>query len=201
MAGRIKDRRRIDDYWARKARAENYPARSVYKLMEVDRKFGLFQTGDRALDLGCYPGSWTLYAAERVGPEGRVIGLDRQAPEVSFAGHVQFIQADVLETRPEDLAGQGLFDVVLSDLAPQTTGIKTADQTRSLELAQAALELARALLKPGGKFLFKLFQGPDVEDFFKRLAGDFTTIRRLKPKSSRSFSPEIFGLALGFRRT
>jgi len=196
---RIKDRRRVADFWTRKARAENFPARSVYKLKEVDDKYGLLKPGRRVLDLGASPGSWTLYAAERVGPAGRVVGLDLQPLAREPGPGTVFVQADALDPPLDLLTGYGPFDVVLSDLAPATTGQKSVDQVRSAGLARGALTLAGALLKPGGWFLVKVFQGPEADDFFKELAGRFKTVRRIKPASSRSFSPEIFGLGLGFK--
>ncbi|MEW5724662.1 MAG: RlmE family RNA methyltransferase [Thermodesulfobacteriota bacterium] len=198
---RIKDQRRVDDFYARKAREERFPARSVYKLEEADRKHGLLKAGQRVLDLGCAPGSWTLYAAHRVGPGGLVIGLDLSEVRSRFPDHVRLIQADVLATSPAVLAESGPFDVVLSDLAPRTTGQKNVDQVRSAGLARAALAWARALLRPEGTFFFKVFQGPETEAVLREAAGDFRIFRRVKPKSSRSFSFEMFGLGLGFKKS
>ena len=200
---RIKDQRRVNDFYARKARQENFPARSVYKLQEVDEKYGLLRPCFRVLDLGCAPGSWTMYAAGRVGPTGRVVGLDLNPAEARTGGAVTVLEADVFALTPESLPGAlveaGPFDVVLSDMAPKTTGQRSVDQARSLRLCQAALDLARAVLKPGGAFLFKIFQGPDADEFCRETADFFDVFRRIKPKSSRSFSPEIFGLGLKFR--
>lgn len=197
---KVKDPRRVNDYWTRKAKAEHYPARSVYKLEEVDQKHTLLRPGHKALDLGSAPGSWLTYAAGRVGPKGLVVGVDIRRPDRPPGSGVKFIQADVLDLTPEALAEYGPFDVVLSDLAPATTGIKTVDQARSIELAQAALRLARTVLKTGGAFLVKVFQGPDTDDFFREIEADFKAAQRVKPKSSRSFSPEIFVLGLGFHK-
>lgn len=197
---KVKDPRRVNDYWTRKAKAENYPARSVYKLEEVDKKHALLRPGHKVLDLGFAPGSWLIYAAGRVGPKGLVVGVDIRRPARPPGSGVKFIQADVLDLTPEVLAEFRPFDVVLSDLAPATTGIKTVDQARSIELAQAAWRLARIVLKTGGAFLVKVFQGPDTDDFFRELAADFKAAQRVKPKSSRSFSPEIFVLGLGFHK-
>lgn len=200
VATKAKDPRRVNDYWTRKAKAEHFPARSVYKLEEVDRKYGLLRPGYRVLDLGAAPGSWLIYAAERVGPTGLAVGVDFREPDRLVSSNIRFIQADVFDLSVEQLGEAESFDVVLSDLAPATSGIKTTDQARSLELCRAALRIAHLLLKNGGAFLFKIFQGPDSDDFFNEVKADFTVVRRVKPKSSRSFSPEIFGLGMGFQR-
>ncbi len=196
---RAKDPRRVNDYWTRKAKAENYPARSVYKLEEIDAKHGLLRPGQRILDLGASPGSWSLYAAGKVGAGGRVVGLDLKPLEGVTKTNIDFMVADVYDISPESLTAAGLFDAVLSDMAPATTGIKSTDQVRSEELARAALDMARRVLKGGGAFLVKIFQGPDVDQFFKEVKAEFREVKRLKPKSSRSISPEIFILGLGFK--
>ncbi len=196
---RAKDPRRVNDYWTRKAKAENYPARSVYKLEEIDAKHGLLRPGQRVLDLGASPGSWSLYAAGKVGAGGCVVGLDLKPLEGVTKTNIDFMVADVYDISPESLTAAGLFDAVLSDMAPATTGIKSTDQVRSEELARAALDMARRVLKGGGSFLVKIFQGPDVDQFFKEVKAEFREVKRLKPKSSRSISPEIFILGLGFK--
>jgi len=196
---RIKDARRVSDYWARKARQENYPARSVYKLKEVDLKHHLLKPGSRVLDLGSAPGGWMAYSSERIGPKGLVVGLDLNRLKIKLNANMRFIQANVLEIEPEILLEYKPFDLVLSDMAPATTGTKEADQARSLELAMTALNLSQVLLNQGGAFLVKVFEGPDVSDFFKDLRQLFRSVRRVKPKSSRRFSSELFGLGLIFK--
>ncbi|MFH1134897.1 MAG: RlmE family RNA methyltransferase [Pseudomonadota bacterium] len=196
--GRIKDPRRVNDFWTQKARAENFPARSVFKLKEIDQKYGLLRKGARVLDLGCSPGSWTIYAATRVGPEGLVIGLDLNPPERVLGPPARFIQADVLEIEPSTVGETGTFDVILSDMAPKTTGAKSVDQARSERLARSALDWSVRLLRPGGALLVKVFQGPDVDRLILDLKAAFTTVRRVKPKSSRDISPEFFCLGVGF---
>ena len=198
MAGKIKDRRRVGDFWTSKAKSEDYPARSVYKLKEADKKYKLLKPGLRVLDLGCAPGSWTLYAAERVGPTGLVVGVDLQPVEGRFSENTRIIQADVLGLSPEILQIGAPFDVVLSDMAPRTSGIRSTDQARSLELAQAAVDLAGNLLITGGTIFFKVFQSPDAEVLFRDLKKEFRILRRVKPESSRKISVEIFFLGLGF---
>lgn len=196
---KVKDPRRVNDFWTRKAKAEKYPARSVFKLEEADRKYGIFKSGGRVLDLGCHPGSWSLYAGKKVGSSGLVVGIDLQATEVDHPVWVRFMQMDVTHLTNRDLEDAAPFDVVLSDMAPATTGNKSVDQDRSFTLFQTALYLAESLLAQGGKIYFKVFQGPDVDGLIKEMGDRFASVRRIKPKSSRSFSPEIFVLGTGFK--
>ena len=196
---KVKDPRRVNDYWTKKARSERYPARSVYKLEEIDRKYKLLRPGAHVLDLGAAPGSWLLYAVKRVGPSGRLIGVDLNQPESFSQDNISFIPGDVLDMKPEELAEAAPYDIVLSDMAPATTGIKTTDQARSLELCRQALALARNLLKNDGTFFVKIFQGPDVDDYVGEVKEYFQTVRRVKPKSSRDISPEFFILAMGYK--
>lgn len=197
----IKDRRRIDDHYSQKARQEGFPARSVYKLEEIDQKHKLFRPGQKVLDLGCAPGSWTLYAAGKVGPGGRVIGLDLDPPTSSFPPQVSILKADLLEDRmAEQVSETAPFDLVLSDMAPRTMGRREVDQARSLELCQMAWAWAEKLLRPGGHFLFKIFQSQDGDDFIRSLQPDFEKISRLKPKATRSQSLETFVLAKNYQR-
>jgi 23S rRNA (uridine2552-2'-O)-methyltransferase len=197
----IKDRSRLDDHYSRKARQAGYPARSVYMLEEMDKKHRLFQAGQRVLDLGCAPGGWSLYAARRVGPGGRVLGLDLKplALKGEPPPQLSVLTADLLAASPDLVRPAGPFDLVLSDLAPATSGRKEVDQARSLALAEAAWTWAAALLKPGGKFLYKIFQSPEAEAVLGNLKGKFKKIELLKPKATRGRSREIFGIGLEFR--
>ena len=195
----IKDRSRLDDHYSRKARQNGYPARSVFKLEEMDRKYRLFRLGQRILDLGCAPGGWSLYAAQKVGPEGLVLGLDLKPPALKGEPHLFFLAADLLADSPGLVELQGPFDLVLSDLAPATCGRKEVDQARSLALVQAAWVWAEALLKPGGHFLYKIFQSPEGEEFNRSLMEKFNKFELLKPQATRSGSREIFGLGLSFK--
>ena len=137
-----------EDHYTRKARKDRYPARSVYKLQEIQKKFNVIKKGDRVLDLGCAPGSWTLYAAELTGSGGRVVGIDLKAVDIQAPQHVKVVMGDALDEleRVLESIGSG-FDVVLSDMAPGTTGNKTVDAARSLGLCEAALNLAEHVLK------------------------------------------------------
>jgi 23S rRNA (uridine2552-2'-O)-methyltransferase len=189
------------DHYFNKAKQDNYPARSVYKLEEIEKQSRLLSPGAAVLDLGACPGSWTLYAAKRVGPAGRVLAIDLNPAGTAFSGNVTYLIGDMLEPGPdiaEAFERFGPFDVVLSDMAPKTTGHKFTDQARSLELCEAALSVAVTRLKPGGAFVVKIFQGPDSPAFQKGLRQYFSAVRVAKPKSSRAESKEIFFVATGF---
>ncbi|MCB2187339.1 MAG: RlmE family RNA methyltransferase [Deltaproteobacteria bacterium] len=193
-------RTKTDAYYHR-AKKEGYAARSVYKLQDMDRRYSLLKPGQRVLDLGCHPGSWLQYAAAKVGPQGRVLGLDLKPPTVATPPWVEFLEADLLETAPADLGldpdQPPVFDLVLSDVAPKTTGVRHADELRSLALTEAALELALATLAPGGSFLAKVFAGPGVDQVIRRVKTAFSMGKGHKPPSSRAESKEIYILGRG----
>lgn len=190
-----------DDHYARRARSEKWLARSVYKLEEIDRRFQLIPPGGRILDLGCSPGSWTQYALKKAGPRGHVVGVDLTIPGRIQAENFRFIQADILSLDPDRLLQEtGARDVVISDLAPGTTGVKSADASRSAELVRSALGAALVLLRPGGHFLCKVFEGEDVQDLRRQLATSFEKVRSIRPKAVRKGSREIYLLATNLRQ-
>ena len=192
--------KKYQDHYFKKAKQDKYPARSVYKLQEMDKRFKLLRTGQNILDLGATPGSWALYAARKAGPQGKVLAIDINDSDVSFPPQVKFARGDALDPDQElraEIDSRLPFDLLLSDMAPKTTGIKLRDQTRSVELALAALTLARAVLVPGGTAAIKVFQGPDVPDFLNQMRELFSKVRTFKPKSSRPESTEIFVLGFG----
>jgi 23S rRNA (uridine2552-2'-O)-methyltransferase len=183
------------DHYFHKAKAENYPARSVYKLQELDQRFRLLAPGQRVLDLGAAPGSWSKYAAARVGARGRVLAVDLNPPAQDLKG-VTWLQGDVADLAPESLMDQGeRFDLVLSDLAPQTTGHKEVDAARSQALARTALALALRLLKPGGAAVVKVFMGPDFPGLLAEVKTKFRRSRCVKPQASLKESKETYLLA------
>lgn len=186
------------DHYARRARKENYAARSVYKLKEMQKRYRLLFPGNRILDLGCAPGSWLQYAAQVVGPQGYVLGLDLKAVDRKLPGHVQSVVADIFEVDDalQELLQPG-FHAVLSDMAPATTGHKDVDAARSLHLCERALELARDTLTVGGRFVCKIFQGPDSPVFVETVKQQFTRCHIYKPQSSRKASREIFIIGKG----
>ena len=145
---------RWQDHYAIRAKKENYPARSVYKLKEIQHRYGLISAGDRVLDLGCAPGSWLQLAAELVGARGAVIGIDLKPVTVKLPDHAVAYTGNILEDDPELEQHLDLpFDVVISDMAPATTGHRDVDAARSLQLCEAALAIAQKRLRTGGRFL------------------------------------------------
>jgi 23S rRNA (uridine2552-2'-O)-methyltransferase len=189
-----------EDHYTRRAREEQWLARSVYKLEEIDRKARLIRVGDRVLDLGCYPGSWSQYSVVKVGPRGEVVGVDVKRPDRFASPRFRFIEADVLSLEVDWLKKQvGLKDLVISDLAPATSGVSVTDTSRSIELARRALEIALAVLKKGGHFLCKVFEGPDVKAFRSELAEHFAKVQTHRPSAVRKASREVYVLATNRR--
>ena len=195
---KLGDPRHRHDAFFKKARDAGFAARSVYKLEEIDRKVRLLRPGDRVLDLGCRPGSWLQYALKVVGPHGAVVGIDRDPLPQPIPG-ARVPCADLYTAADGELLGElKAFDVVLSDMAPNTTGIRATDQARSAALVEEALSRAERLLAPGGAFVAKIFQGPEVEAIRKRMAARFSDVRTVKPEGSRAQSIEIYLAGKGF---
>jgi 23S rRNA (uridine2552-2'-O)-methyltransferase len=188
--------KRPQDHFGERAKREGYPARSVYKLQEIDRRVQLLRRGQRVLDLGAAPGSWTLYAAERVGREGKVVGIDLNPARIALPPQVTFQALDVFGLDPLAAFGSAAFDVVISDMAPHTSGQRHRDQFGSFELYMRALEIAGLTLREGGAFVGKIFQGPELEQARAATRARFNTVRLLKPEASRSESYEIFLVGL-----
>lgn len=189
---------RRPDHWSRRAAERDYPARSVFKLEEIDRRLGLLGSGDRVLDLGCSPGSWLKYASERVGEAGVVVGVDLVPPRIPLPGNARFLRADVLEVSAREI-GATTFDVVLSDMAPSTSGDALVDQERSWELLGGAMRIALAVLVPGGRFAGKLFFSPRHVEAVATLEPRFQAVRTIRPRATRAASREVFVVGLGFR--
>jgi len=186
-----------EDHYTRRAREERWLARSIYKLEEIDRKVRLIRPGDRILDLGCYPGSWSQYSVVKVGPTGEVVGVDLKKPERFSSPRFKFIEADVLSLDVQWLREEvGARELVISDLAPATSGIAVTDTSRSMQLARRALEIALAVLKKGGHFLCKVFEGQEVKAFKTELAEHFARVQTLRPSAVRKASREIYLLAM-----
>ena len=196
---RAKKRRKgWNDHYARRAKKEKFPARSVYKLKEMQQKYKLVKKGDRVLDLGCAPGSWLLYAAELAGNRGQVVGIDLKPVTIKVPSHVKVYTADILALDDEFFRSEGKkFNVVISDMAPATTGSKHVDSARSFNLCQAALAIAQKVLNPGGSFVCKIFQGEDFKEFSDSVRIAFNKCKIFKPQSSRKASREIFLIAMG----
>lgn len=197
--------RKEQDYYFKKAKKENFPARSVYKLEEAQRKHGFLKPGQRVLDLGCHPGSWSLYVASVIGEAGTVVAVDLQRTDIAVQkphAEIHWLCYDVTSQEFVDEVRRRWpgFHVVLSDMAPRTTGSQYADHQQSLRLARRVLELAALFLHENGTFYCKVFQGEDFPEFLQECKPLFSTVKVVKPKSSRLESREVFVLGRGFHR-
>jgi len=184
------------DRFARAAREKGYPARSVFKLEEIDRRTQLLRQGMRVLDMGASPGSWALYAAKKVGGNGRVFAIDLKPLETALPPNATFIQGDAFAVDDAALSPYAPYDVVLSDMAPNTTGNRLGDQTRSFELFMRALEVAGRLLVSGGAFVGKIFMGEDFQLAKKEVKRLFVQDRAIRPEGTRASSYELFVIGL-----
>ena len=197
--------RKVRDYYYKKAKKEKYPARSVFKLEEVQNKYRLFRRGDAVLDLGCHPGSWSLYASGVVGPAGLVVGVDLQetSKEPRAGGApIHWLCGDITDPELSGLikAIRPAFKVVISDIAPKTTGNRWADHQHSMRLVIQTLELARQFLHEKGHYLGKIFQGEDMPELVSEVKKQFSFVKVIKPQSSRKESREVFLLGMEYRR-
>ena len=186
---------RWSDHFTRRARDGGWGARSVFKLDEIQRRTGIVRRGDVALDLGCYPGSWSRFLLSC--GVARLVGVDLRVPE-GIRG--TFLAADAMHVDPAVLgeALGGGADLVVSDMAPSTTGDRRGDHARQVALARRALEIAVALLRPGGRLVVKVFDGADAPAFADEVRVHFGEVRRLKPEATRKHSVEFFLVARGF---
>jgi len=189
------------DAYVLKAREQGYRSRAVFKLEEIQQKDRIFKAGQFVLDLGAAPGGWSEYAIQAVGDQGRVIALDL-LPIEPIAG-VEFLQGDFTEQQTLDdlqaIIGDRKIDLVLSDMAPNLSGMHSVDQPRSIYLAELAFEMARDFLNSRGVFVVKLFQGEGFEDLVSTLRLTFKSVKFRKPEASRSRSSEIYAVCSGLR--
>lgn len=183
------------DHFFKKAKQDNFAARSVYKLEAINKKIRLFKAGDLVLDLGASPGSWSQYVSMQVGPKGRVLGIDLKPVDVKL-DNAHFIEADLYDLNlKEVLKAQGFdlgFHSVISDMAPKTTGIRVTDQARSTELCELAISVADQFLNKNGHFVCKLFHSDDFQSLKKLILAKYEKFEAIKPEATRSISKEIF---------
>lgn len=198
MSARSRNPYKKVDSFTKAAKAQGYPARSVFKLEEIDHRVRLLRQGQRVLDLGAAPGSWSIYAAKKIGPKGQLLAIDLTEIRSSLGPNATFVQGDALSLSNEDLARFAPYDVVLSDMAPSTTGSKVADQTRSFELFDRAVDVAAALSAPGGAFVGKLFMSEEFVKARDKLRKLYNEVRNIRPEGTRSQSSEVFLVGLGF---
>ncbi len=201
---RLRDKRTRHDRYYKRAKDQNYAARSVYKLDEIDRRFKLFKKGKRVLDLGCRPGSWLQFALERIGHKGFAVGLDRQPLDIALPGNAAVVVGDVLQMDPAELRAVlpgdgGCFHVVLTDMAPDTSGVAFADQVRSVELFCCALDLATQVGCPGGAFVGKLFMGEGFDETLARVRQHYKKCKTVRPDATRKSSREVYLVAQGLK--
>jgi 23S rRNA (uridine2552-2'-O)-methyltransferase len=194
-------KRQLNDPYVAAARRQGYRSRAAFKLIELDERFRLLRRGARVVDLGCAPGGWTQVAVERVGPHGRVVGVDL-AETAPLAG-AMLLRADLTDPAAVSAIKQALGDhagIVLSDMAPATTGHAATDHLRIVALAEAAFAVAEEILEPGGAFVAKVFQGGAEGELLARLKRSFAELRHAKPPASRAESAETYVVAKGFHK-
>jgi 23S rRNA (uridine2552-2'-O)-methyltransferase len=203
--GKKRPNYRGDEAQAKKARKDGFAARSVYKLEELDSRFHLLRRGGAVLDLGAAPGSWSQYALRKVGRGGLVVAVDRREIDAAGLPGAVIIQGSAFQLTEEEIREAGAgdrappFDAVVSDMAPNTTGVPFSDHIASVELCDRALQAAEDWLKPGGSFVCKVFQGVDEPGLRGRIKARFDKVKAVRPKGTRTSSVEIFVVATGFR--
>ena len=192
----------VKDHYYKKAKQENYLARSVYKLEEVDQKYNVVKKGDHAVDFGYHPGSWAQYLSRKVGEQGSVTGIDIRPINKKLlpTKNIKLFEKSIFDVENMgDLDRDSFFDLVVSDMAPNTTGIRSVDQDRSLNLVEMVYHLLPTFLKPGGNFVIKVFDSSDAQKFLRENKKMFAEYYQLKPKSTRSISKEFFAIGKGFK--
>ncbi len=190
------------DHFFHRARKEKYLSRAFYKLDEIQKKYKIFRPGDRVLDMGAAPGSWMQLASGVVGARGLVVGVDLKEITHPFPPQVQVFRNDVFDPQFEELLLRRFapFDVIVSDMAPSTSGIKAADSARSELLFEQALRLVQKLLKAQGHFLAKIFQGSEFHSLLQEVKRQFEWVKVVKPDASKKQSKEIYILAMRFKK-
>ncbi len=187
----------VQDHYFKKAKKEGYAARSAFKLEEIDTKHKLLKSGSKVIDLGCYPGSWMQYVSGKIGDKGLVLGIDRTALQISLKDNMRFIHSDINELDLSTLENVATrFNLVISDMAPNTTGVKGVDAARSLQLCEMALLVARERLHPDGAVLVKILRGGTFDELLRQMRNEYRIVKTIKPKSSRKESKEIFVLGM-----
>lgn len=187
------------DFWSQKAFKEGYPARSVYKLQEIDQKFGMIKKNFKVLDLGAAPGSWTTFLLRQMEGSGKVVSCDLNPLSKDVKGeNLVFVQGDLQQKEIFDqIKAEGPFDLVVCDAAPLTTGNRVVDTARSSGLVKMAIWYAQTMLKQGGNFAVKIFQNGDQQVLLKKMREVFTTAKGFKPQACRSESFETYLIGLG----
>jgi 23S rRNA (uridine2552-2'-O)-methyltransferase len=186
------------DHYFKQAKKDGYAARSAYKLEEINQRHRLFKSGQHVLDLGCAPGSWAQYTSKIIGPRGQLFGIDLKAVSIN-APNAKFMVGDIFNTPVESFVGAP-FDVIMSDMAPNTTGVILRDQMASAELCQKVIEIIPGLIKPNGAAVMKIFMSNEVKNVEKLLKTMFKQVHYVRPQSVRKVSYEIFLVAINYSR-
>jgi len=193
---------KVQDYYFKKAKEDNYLARSAYKLEEIDKKYKILKPGEKVFDLGYFPGSWTQYTSRVIGEEGMVVGVDIKPvnKKLVHQKNLKLFEKDVFDIQElSEIGVDSQFDVMISDMAPNTTGIKSVDQDRSLNLVEMVFYLLPKFVKPGGNLVIKVFDSHQAQVYLKQQRTLFEEFHFLKPKSTRSVSKEFFVIGKGFK--
>jgi len=190
-----------EEFYTKKAKEEGYPARSIYKLSQIDEEFKIIKRGDIVLDLGSAPGSWLLYVSEKVGKKGRVFGVDIEEIIIPEKENIIFIKRSIEDEGIVEFFETKRFNCVIADLSPKTTGIKSVDSGRSLELTKRAFYITKNLLKKRGNFVCKIFEGGEADIFLKKISTYFRLFKRYRPRAVKKGSKEFYVVAKGFKPT
>ena len=192
--------RQLNDPYVAKARAAGYRSRAAFKLAQMDEKFGLLKPGMRVVDLGCAPGGWTQVALAKIGPKGKVVGCDLLEVD-AIPGATLVVQDFLAEDAPDIMKGLlgGQADLVMSDMAANTTGHTPTDHIRIMHLCELAYDFALEVLAPGGGFICKVLKGGTERELLKKMQQDFTSVKHAKPEASRKDSAESYVVAMGFK--
>lgn len=191
---------RQPDHFAKKAKSENYAARSIYKLQEIQKKYKLIKKNAKVIDLGCAPGSWLQYIRKIIGHNGFLLGYDIQDINITTQNNVVVKIENILKIPSIEIKNEfGMFDGVVSDMAPKTTGVKDRDHFASMELCEKAFEVAKKTLKQNGFFVCKMFDGEDSPDFIKKVRRYFNFFKAIRPKATKKQSREVFLVGSSFK--
>ncbi len=186
---------KVKDHYFLKAKKENRLARSSYKLEEIDKKFRVIRPGDKVLDIGYFPGSWTQYALSKVGKSGLLVGIDIKPVnnDLLRCENIKLFEKDIFELNNlEDIGLNSHFNVVVSDMAPNTVGVRSVDQAKSFNLTEAIFDILPKFLKMSGNLVIKFFDSHETQSFLKSQKGFFSSLKFFRPKSTRPRSKELF---------
>jgi 23S rRNA (uridine2552-2'-O)-methyltransferase len=193
-----KSKNKWADSFSKLAKEKGYPARSVFKLEEIQKSYRILKRGDKVLDLGASPGSWSLFALKIVGKEGKVVAIDLTNLKIPIFENIEFLKGDIFEDNIFSNFKEK-FDVILSDLAPKTTGFLDLDKENSFELSKRAFEIAKKFLKKGGNFVCKILESENTNELFKEVKNYFNFVKRFRPQATRKQSSEIYIIAKDYK--